>query len=804
MSRIPDADVSPIQQADLADRAVTSRRPGLSAAERKRRQRQRERQELVYERDDWQLFLDQATLSQKAGCHAGDIGEIVLKELVDNALDVGGHVTLTYEDGTWIVADDGPGIDPTTVPRLFSVNRPLLSSKLKRLPLRGMLGNGLRVVTGAVAAFDGTLVVETRGHRLQLAVNIATGKTDITADERILPRQGTVVRIQCSEIGPDDDMLASYAIAIAGLGANYNGPSSPWWYGAGDLLRLFSHVLPSTTTVSAVCADLGLKLEDKRPARELAKEEVAEVLQRLRAGITPLSPEKLGAIGPDLPSVSTGYALKAGVAASTPGGAVIPYVVEAWATCSPPQRKGSGSADIDLIINRSLTLAMIHASSRSDALAIQGCDLSRLVAGPKTGDYSITLSVIAPHVPLATDGKEPSLSRFSETIADVLRKACTAAHRAMKRRARTISIKDAAWSVMPEAYQHVSGIDRLPANARQIMYAARPDILGLTGKDTLRDTYFTQVLLPDYVTEHSKETEWNVIFDARGSFIEPQTGYEVPLGTLDVRNYLHAASVITPAIDVRFSDSYPTKGPLHRYSNVLFIEKEGFASLLKAARIAERFDVAIMSTKGMSVVAARILLDGLAPLIKKVLVLHDFDVSGFSIFGTLGTDGRRYTFNNDVPIVDIGLRLADIESLHLQSELVQIKGDWTKRGITLRDHGATAAEIRFLRNKRVELNALSSPQFIAFLEGKLEEHGVGKVIPETEIVEQQARRVLTHVLIERLVSEGSERIEAEAEAYILPDNLANLLQDRMEDDPHLPWDVALAKVIRSLEEGAEP
>ena len=46
-----------------------------------------------------------------------------------------------------------------------------------------------------------------------------------------------------------------------------------------------------------------------------------------------------------------------------------------------------------------------------------------------------------------------------------------------------------------------------------------------------------------------------------------------------------------------------------------------------------------MSTKGMSTTAARLLLDRLAPRIDKVLVAHDFDVSGFSIFGTLGSDG---------------------------------------------------------------------------------------------------------------------------------------------------------------------
>ena len=56
-----------------------------------------------------------------------------------------------------------------------------------------------------------------------------------------------------------------------------------------------------------------------------------------------------------------------------------------------------------------------------------------------------------------------------------------------------------------------------------------------------------------------------------------------------------------------------------------------------------------MSTKGMSVTAARQLLDkfGADPCLKKVLVLHDFDVYAFSIFGTLFTDTRRYRFTNE-------------------------------------------------------------------------------------------------------------------------------------------------------------
>ena len=54
-------------------------------------------------------------------------------------------------------------------------------------------------------------------------------------------------------------------------------------------------------------------------------------------------------------------------------------------------------------------------------------------------------------------------------------------------------------------------------------------------------------------------------------------------------------------------------------------------------------------------------------------MLHDFDVSGFSIYGTLGTDSRRYTFQNLPSLIDIGLRLKDVEDLNLQSEPVTLR-----------------------------------------------------------------------------------------------------------------------------------
>jgi hypothetical protein len=158
-------------------------------------------------------------------------------------------------------------------------------------------------------------------------------------------------------------------------------------------------------------------------------------------------------------------------------------------------------------------------------------ELRRHIFGMRGGNYDITLSVIAPYIELASDGKEPALGQFSEAIVGAIKKAGNAAHRAMERPERGLSIRDAAWRVMESAYAVASGDGGYPANARQIMYAARPSILELTGRDALDDKYFTQTLLPDYLEEHPSETAgWDVVFDARGHFVEPHTTRSVPLG----------------------------------------------------------------------------------------------------------------------------------------------------------------------------------------------------------------------------------------------------------------------------------
>jgi hypothetical protein len=153
-------------------------------------------------------------------------------------------------------------------------------------------------------------------------------------------------------------------------------------------------------------------------------------------------------------------------------------------------------------------------------------------------------------------------------------------------RSREVTISEAAWRVMPQAYLRASSNGTLPAHARQIMYAARGEIQRLTGRQ-LNDQYFTQTLLPDYLRQHPEETAgWDVVFDARGHLREPHTGQVVPLGTIEVRRHLRAvASHQVTELDLAnlaLPASFPTRGPEHRYGAILFVEKEGFMPLFEA------------------------------------------------------------------------------------------------------------------------------------------------------------------------------------------------------------------------------
>jgi hypothetical protein len=143
-------------------------------------------------------------------------------------------------------------------------------------------------------------------------------------------------------------------------------------------------------------------------------------------------------------------------------------------------------------------------------------------------------------------------------------------------------------------------------------------------------------------------------------------------------------------------------------------------------------------------------------------------------------------------VIDIGLRLADVDAYDLQTEPSTDVGDGDIG--TLRLNGADDEEIDFLRQARVELNAFTSDQFVLWLEGKLQQHGVTKVVPDDAALELAYRRSIAASYFEDHAHDLIEAARRHAAAADLPSYLRTKMEEALQTDPARSWDAVLREL----------
>ena len=211
--------------------------------------------------------------------------------------------------------------------------------------------------------------------------------------------------------------------------------------------------------------------------------------------------------------------------------------------------------------------------------------------------------------------------------------------------------------------------------------------------------------------------------------------------------------------------------------------------------LANRYDLMIVSTKGVSVTAARALIDNVCgdhdlPL----FVLHDFDVAGFLILGTLQRDTRRYTFCNSFEVVDLGLRLEDIAGLEREPAAATKTSAYNLRD-QLANNGANDAEITILLNERVELNALTSDALIGMIEHKLQAHGLKKVIPDDDLLSRAYQAYHQSQQLRVRYEELEKEFDEKKSEIDVPQNLKEQVGAILDKHNDLRWDDAIQIVL---------
>ena len=428
---------------------------------------------------------------------------------------------------------------------------------------------------------------------------------------------------------------------------------------------------------------------------------------------------------------------------------------------------------------------------RQKTLLLKGCGLQSETEIGKASQH-ISVNVTAPHIPITTDGKEPDLSHFSAKIREVVKKACARARRAAPKEPahEKPTQKEVVNATLQGAIDKASGGGLYRFNQRQLFYVIRP--LAIEAGSGLSWSNFTNIIT-EYEAEHGGIP--GMYRDVRGSLYHPHTGETIPLGTLEVEQY---------------------RRPEWTFNKVLYIEKEGLFETLKSAKWPERNDCALLSSKGYATRAVRDLLDLLGDTGEPLtfFCIHDADADGTKIYETLQGETRARAARR-VQIINLGLEPWEALEMGLDTEAVSTQGCKAVASYVGEYGGKDPAGIlrwpEWLQHNRVELNAMTSPQFLAWLDAKMAAHGGEKVIPpegvvadrlqaniRTSLHEELTERILREAKVDEQVESAFKKLRAD-----LPDGeeIRRQVAGELKREPAERWTEPLDRLAAGLIEG---
>jgi DNA topoisomerase VI subunit B len=590
--------------------------------------------------------------------------------------------------------------------------------------------------------------------------------------------------------------------------------ASAWWYSTGDLTRLiFSHIgaskqrggqdlllrefvkqfrsLSRNDKAQAVCA----ALPGVTHLSDFAGNEPA--VQTLHAAMletgTPPSPDVLGKVGEDhfRRCFERWYGVKRfwydmqGKKVLHEG---IPCVVEV--AIAETVKAG----DLWTGINFSPTFDTIGANTwlryaKLEAYGLSGA-LASLAAYPSaehTPHVAVAVHIVCPTLEFLDKGK--SRLKVPAWMADLLAKALWVTGRALyqeaeqrekdaakaeqRTRARereearqtpTMTLKEAVFQVLPAAWGIATGDGQHPTSARWLYYPVRKLIQPLIDKE-LDFRYFSDLIV-DYQSQGG--TLLGLYYDPRGVLYEPHTGRVIALGTREVEGYVF---------------------PSWLYDKILYVEKKGSWPILQSAHLAERYDMAVIAGEGYASEAIRVLFEKASRQHDyQLFVLHDADPDGYNICRTLREETERMP-GYAVDVIDLGLRWADAMALGLDTETFT---RFRKLPAGLQPLLTAEEELAFVGRQhydrvhhkttwiaeRVELNALTAPALVTYIEQRLAAVGVrGKIVPPEDHLQATARDLYRQAV----ASEVQDAIAA-----LLPTSaITDQLQDDFTDDADL-------------------
>ena len=672
-------------------------------------------------------FLELRALQAQTGQPMSAFGDVVVKELLDNALDAAesaGRPPVidvdTYRAGETIVitvADNGNGISADTVARLCDFTM-LVSDKARyRGPARGAQGNALKTLLGIPYALGVTdpVVIESAGIRHQLQVSIdALGDVVIAHDQTESGRrEGTSVTIAVPnqvEVNADRWVCgaafvnphATFSVTDrANWGANATtefykpgaagwskwtpaAPSSPHWYDSAAFSALVhSHIRETGRTgvdvpLGKFIAEFeGLSATAKQrkirhaaagvnhlSALEGRKDVIAALHTAMLAEAKPTPPARLGAVGRD--HLAAILDDRCGVHRCWYKAATVTEAGIPWVI---------EVMVADTINPGGVWFATNHAPAFGDPLGrveLRASDIRTTGAQAFLARAVIdadcraaVVHIICAATQFVDKGKVALVvpRTVAEAAAGVLDAATKVVRREDEQRRKDAHKADRA---QRQARDHASRADRAQQpTLKDAVFTILPEAKDRAGAVVSARTLFYKVrpLLQNY-------TDKELDFGYFSQTLLPEFQREV--GPLDGLYYEPRGELHHPhdgkviRLGTREVESYVL--PPWQFDKILYIEKTGLQAQLAPYRLAERYDMAIVFGEGYAVTACRTLLARSDIRKMPIFVLHDADPYGYNIARTLAELTKRMP-DHSIDVIDLGLTVPQAIEHRLETEI---------------------------------------------------------------------------------------------------------------------------------------
>jgi DNA topoisomerase VI subunit B len=181
-------------------------------------------------------YFSPKELSMQLGAEPPRWGLVLLKELVDNALDAcetagtAPHIHITLSPDGFVVEDNGPGLPASTIERSLDYRVRVSDKSYYISPTRGQLGNALKCLWAAPYVVNrespGRVEVASQGvtHAIAVAVDQIAQDPKIThtVTEATFVKIGTIVQVESRQLacywrlGLIDDFYKSRGLRRSG------------------------------------------------------------------------------------------------------------------------------------------------------------------------------------------------------------------------------------------------------------------------------------------------------------------------------------------------------------------------------------------------------------------------------------------------------------------------------------------------------------------------------------------------------------------------------------------------------------